>query len=236
MTNRSDHVVFELDANRIAIQRRERVDDSAAHAEIARLFSLRHALIAARRERLDQRVEIQLVANRHRDNRFVESGARNRARHQRFGRRDDERRLMPEHREQRRQLRCLRVGRRRQLRHRLHFPRAEQMHPARGGVGVWSFIEKKRDLSGERLGFRSGRGDRDDRTRQPQPHLADHQRAGRAAQSHHRESAFSICGEPRFEFAGRFFEASLQLFAIPIRKFALRRCARGTRMPLASRR
>ena len=110
------------------------------------------------------------------------------------------------------------------------------MHPAGGGVGIGGLVEEKRGLAGERLGFRSGRGDRDDRTRQPQPHLAEHESAGRAAQSHHGESALGVGREPRFEFAGRFFEASLQLFAIPIRKFALRRCARGPCMPLASQR
>ena len=62
MANRSDQIVFEFDANRIAIQRRERIDESAAHAEVARLFGLRHALIAARRERFDQGVEVEAVA------------------------------------------------------------------------------------------------------------------------------------------------------------------------------
>ncbi len=155
VANRRDRVVFELDANRVAVQRRERVDDPAAHAEVAGLFGLRYALISARRERIDESLEIQPVANRHLDDRFVEDVARNRARHQRFGRRDDQRRLMPQHREQRRQLRRLRVGRRRQLRHRLHFPRAKQMHAARGGVGVGRLAEKKRDLARQRLGFRS---------------------------------------------------------------------------------
>jgi len=136
MANRGDQVVFELDANRVAVQWRECIDDSAAHAEVSRLFALRHALIAARHERFNQRFEVQPIANRHFNDRFVEDRARNRARHQRFGRRNDQRRLMPKHREQRRQLRRLRVGRWRQLRHRFHFPRADQMHPARGGVGV----------------------------------------------------------------------------------------------------
>jgi len=114
------------------------------------LFGLRHPLVAACRERFDQCVEVKPVANRDSHNRFVEGGARNRARHQRFSRSHYERRLMPKHREQRRQLRRLRVGGRRQLRHRLHFPRAQQMHPAGGGVGVGRLIEKQRDLAGER--------------------------------------------------------------------------------------
>ncbi len=154
MANRSDQVVFELDPNRVAVQRRERIDDSAAHAEVARLFALRHALIAAPGERFDQRLEIQPIANRNFDDRFVEDGARNRARHQRFGRGKHQRRLMPKHREQRRQLRRLHVGRRRQLRHRFHFPRADQMHPARGGVGVRRLAKKKPDLPRQRLGLR----------------------------------------------------------------------------------
>ncbi len=230
---RRDQIVFQLDANRVAVQRRERIDDSAAHAEVARLFGLRHALIAARRERFDQGLQIQPIANRNPDDRFVEHCARNRARHQRFGRRDDQRRLMPKHREQRRQLRRLRVGRRRQLRHRFYFPRANQVYPARGGVRVRGLIEEKRNLSRQRLSFQRRRRDRDDRTRQPHPHLANHQRAGRAAQSHHREPAFLISREPRFEFAGGFFQAALQLFPFRIRKFALRQCARGAHMPLA---
>jgi len=68
----------------------------------------------------------------------------------------------------------------------------------------------------------------------PEPTRVRHQRAGRAAQSHHRESALGICREPRFEFAGRFFEAALQVFPIRIRKFALRRCAQRAHTPLAS--
>ncbi len=63
MPNRGNQIVFELDPDWIAIERGERVDNAAAHAEVAGLFGLRHPLISARRERVDQRVEIEAVAD-----------------------------------------------------------------------------------------------------------------------------------------------------------------------------
>jgi hypothetical protein len=85
------------------------------------------------------------------------------------------------------------------------------MHAAERGIAVERFVEKECRLTGERFGFGRRRGDRNDRTPQPQRHLAEHQSAGGTAQTHHREAPLGSGGETRFEFADCFFQASLQI-------------------------
>ncbi len=107
------------------------------------------------------------------------------------------------------------------------------MHATSGSVAIERLGQKKRGLSGERLGLRSQRSDRDNRTAKAERHLAEHQRAGRATQSHNREAALVVGDETGFEFAGSVFKASIQVFVYPMRKFARRRRAQGTHMPVA---
>src|SRR5690349_9705538 len=58
-TDGSNNVLFQFQADGIVMERREDIDDSSAHTKIPWLFRLRHPLITHRRQRLDQRVEIE---------------------------------------------------------------------------------------------------------------------------------------------------------------------------------
>src|ERR1019366_6447096 len=113
MANRRDDVVLEFEADGMLIEGREYIDDSSAHAEVPRLLTLRYPLIAHGRKRIDEQFEVEALGGGDRDDRGVEFLARNGAHHQGFGGCNNYRRSETSHRIERRELRGLHVGRRR---------------------------------------------------------------------------------------------------------------------------
>ncbi len=178
--------------------------------KISRLLALRNALVTHRRERIDEDFKVEALGAGDPNDRGIEILARNRAHHQRFRRGDDYRSGESPHRIERGELRGLHIGRRRDRGERLQLPSAQQMHSARGNVGIDRFAEEERQLMRERLRLRGERGDGDDRARHTQGGLAQHQRIGGAAQAHQRKTSIAVRFQPRFEFARRFFQASFQ--------------------------
>ena len=210
-------VLFQLDSHRIVVERREDVDDSAAHAEIARLLGLRHPLIAGRAQRVDERFEIERVGGGDAHHRGLEHRPRQRAHQQRLGRGDEHRGFAAERRVQRRELRRLRMRRRREMCERLQLPGGQQMNPARARIALGRLVEKKSDLARQRLGLARERSYHQDRAAESERSLPQHQRSRRALKAHQRKAASAARVQACPKLARRLFQTPFQIDLRPLR-------------------
>ncbi len=179
-----DAVAVELEPERRRVERREDVDQPAAHAELAAVLDDRHAQVAPRDQVLRELLGVDLVALDEVAHGLLDDGARQEALHHRVGRRDDDRIAAVDQVEERRAC-----GRGRRPPAATPARRPARPTPgttaraARAPASARILTEKEREIARERLGLGRARREHDERRRRGAIRLGDQQRARAAAQA-----------------------------------------------------
>jgi hypothetical protein len=208
MANGRDQVVFQFQAYRIVMERREDIDDAAAHAEISRLLGLREPLIAHRDQCFDQGFEIESFGQADFYHRILEHPPRHRPHHQGFDRSHYDGRGLSQQGIERRQLCGLRIWPRRDMGEWSRIRRRQEVNAGVGGVALRGLVHEECQLAGERFRLTCHRCDHKQRLNDRKRRLAHHQGVSCTFKAQDRETALASRTNPRVQLARGFLQTS----------------------------